>query len=88
MIRNELFNDQDKIRKTHLNTFETGVEANLVDSLRSSGVKLISLVAEGHGEVIGHSLFNPVTKEADTTLKGLAPMAVGQVLVHVCATQD
>lgn len=75
-IRFEQPGDIEKIRNVHLEAFETGTEANLVDSLRNTGVELISLVAEENAEVIGRILFSPVTMDGDTKIMGLAPMAV------------
>ncbi|MGA1790191.1 MAG: GNAT family N-acetyltransferase [bacterium] len=75
-IRFEQHGDMEKIRNVHLQAFETETEANLVDSLRNTGIELISLVAEENGEVIGHILFSPVTIDGDIKITGLAPMAV------------
>ncbi|MBE9503502.1 MAG: N-acetyltransferase [Proteobacteria bacterium] len=75
-IRFEQPGDIEKIRKVHLKAFEANTEANLVESLRNSGVELISLLAEENGEVIGHILFSPVTMDGDIKIMGLAPMAV------------
>jgi putative acetyltransferase len=75
-IRSEQPGDIENIRNVHLKAFETDIEANLVDSLRKTGVELISLVAEENEEVIGHILFSPVTMDEDTKIMGLAPMAV------------
>ena len=77
-IRFEQPDDIEKIRKVHLEAFETDTEANLVDALRNTDVKLISLLAEEDSEVIGHILFSPVALDGDNKIKvmGLAPMAV------------
>ena len=76
MIRFEQPDDKKKIRNVHLEAFETDAEAKLVDALRSSGIDLISLVAEENKAVIGHILFSPVTIAGHTGIMGLAPMAV------------
>ena len=75
-VRFEQPGDIEKIRNVHLEAFETEAEANLVDSLRNSGIELISLVAEENKKVIGHILFSPVTIDEDINIMGLAPMAV------------
>ena len=75
-IRFEQPGDIEKIRNVHLAAFETDTEANLVNSIRNTGVELISLVAEENGEVIGHILFSPATMDGYTRIMGLAPMAV------------
>jgi putative acetyltransferase len=75
-VRFEEPGDEERIRKVHLQAFEGEPEANLVDSLRNSGIELISLVAEANGDVVGHILFSPVTIDGDIRLMGLAPMAV------------
>ena len=41
-VRFEQPDDIENIRRIHLEAFETDVEASLVDSLRDSGVELIS----------------------------------------------
>ena len=78
-IREELPSDIKKIWKLNSEAFETEVEANLVDALRSSGCTYISLVAEIDGNVVGHILFTPINltqNENNLKLLGLAPMAV------------
>ncbi len=75
-IRVEKPEDRNKVRAVNLAAFETDAEANLVDSLRGSGIQLISLVAEEHGDIIGHILFSPVTTDGNAKIMGLAPMAV------------
>ena len=78
-IREEQSSDIEKIYKVNTEAFETKAEANLVNALRNSGCKFISLVAEIESEVVGHILFTPVElTENKNNLKimGLAPMAV------------
>jgi putative acetyltransferase len=78
IIHLEQPDDINKIRKVNLVAFETDTEARLVDTLRNTGIELISLVAEENNEVIGHILFSPVTINNESRIKiiGLAPMAV------------
>lgn len=78
-IREEQPADVDKIWKVNSEAFETDVEANLVNALRSSGCVYISLVAETDGEIIGHIFFTPVKlteNKNNLNIIGLAPMAV------------
>ena len=78
-IRLEKDTDIQSIWKLNSQAFPTDTEANLVNSLRDSGVPIISIVAEEEGEIVGHILFSPVNvKEQKYELKlmGLAPMAV------------
>lgn len=54
-------------------------EANLVESLREDGCLILSLVAEAHGQLIGHVAFSALPLESESgTIVGaaLAPMAV------------
>jgi putative acetyltransferase len=54
-------------------------EANLVDSLRSEGVILASVVAELEKRIVGHMLFSRMSIETDggsISAAALAPMAV------------
>jgi len=75
-VRFERPGDIEKIKGVNLQAFETGTEADLVDTLRNTDLELISLVAEENGEVIGHILFSPVTLAGDLRIMGLGPMAV------------
>jgi putative acetyltransferase len=85
MVRSERAGDEEGIRSIHRRAFETGAEANLVDSLRECGEQLISLVAEEDGELVGHILFSPISIEGTerevpmagpASMVGLAPVAV------------
>lgn len=79
IIRKELPEDVSQVRNINFSAFDTKAEANLVDVLRSSGISIISLVAEKEGELIGHILFSPVILECGSeniSVAGLAPMAV------------
>jgi putative acetyltransferase len=78
-IRPETKEDIVKIWKLNASAFDTEAEANLVDNLRESGARLISLVAEINKKAVGHILFSPVMlsgKGTDVKIAGLAPMAV------------
>lgn len=74
-LRPEDAADREAIRTVHTKSFPTADEANLVDALRAAGHLTISLVAEEHGEVVGHVAFSPVTV-GDVEGIGLAPVAV------------
>ena len=91
-IRSETNKDHAAVRAVNEAAFETSAEANLVEALRAK-VKLISLVADADGEVVGHILFSPVSlnERSHLGLMGLGPMAVapshqlegiGSALVH------
>lgn len=78
-IRPETKDDIRKIWRVNASAFDTEAEANLVDSLRKSGIPLISLVAEANDKLIGHILFSPVSlsgTKANVKMAGLAPMSV------------
>lgn len=78
LIRAEKENDRDAVYTVNASAFETPSEANLVDILREQARPVISLVAEDHGEVVGHVMFSPVSlpEYPDLKVMGLAPMAV------------
>lgn len=79
IIREEQAEDIERIRCINSEAFDTEAEAKLVDTLRQSGIPLISLVAEKDGELVGHILFTPVSiddNKAMPSIAGLAPMAV------------
>ena len=83
LIRTERPEDGPTIDAVHRAAFETEAEAMLVRSLRHSDRRLISLVAERQGHVVGHILFSPVTIEGQpgiTSGLGLAPVAVQPVV--------
>ena len=76
-IRPERPGDADRVRAVNLAAFEGAEEADIVDRLRRAAGRLLSLVAEVDGEIVGHILFSEVTVgEAAARGMGLAPMAV------------
>jgi putative acetyltransferase len=77
-IRTEKATDRDAVYAVNVAAFPTPAEAGLVDALREQARSLISLVAEDHGNIVGHIMFSPVSLSAAPGLKimGLAPMAV------------
>ncbi len=77
LIREEKPEDIAGIRSVVSAAFARMAEADIVDILRQRAQPFISLVAEHEGQIVGHILFTPVSLSgADTTLMGLAPMAV------------
>jgi putative acetyltransferase len=75
LIRRETSPDAEPIRRVEEHAFGRGEEAALVHALRAHGGLTLSLVAEEHGQVVGHVAFSKVTIEARTGV-GLAPLAV------------
>ena len=79
LVRRERPEDVEAVRRVNERAFGRPDEARLVDSLRSAGKVVLSLVAVEDGQVVGHILFSPVTIESEGhTLPGvgLAPMSV------------
>ena len=71
--------DIPAIRTVNEQAFGQRDEADIVDRLRSSCDELLSLVAHGNGQVVGHILFSPVTiAHYKGMLKGagLGPLSV------------
>ena len=76
-IRNEEPTDRDTVRHLNLTAFDNGLEAALVDKLRTSCKGYLAFVAVEDGTVVGHILFTPVTVDGSNVVgMGLAPMAV------------
>ncbi|RCS25161.1 N-acetyltransferase [Phyllobacterium salinisoli] len=74
IIRDEKPADIAAIRRVVEAAFQQPAEADLVDRLRADGDSVLSLVAEGEGEIIGHVLFSPMS--APFPALGLAPVSV------------
>ena len=77
-VRSETDADRAAIRAVNEAAFESSLEADIVDALRSKRIELVSLVAERDGGVLGHILFSPVSldKHGELKLMALGPMAV------------
>ena len=73
LIRAEKDCDRESVRAVNLSALETPPEANLVDALRQQVQPIISLVAEENGEVVGHTMFSPVSLSGHPNLKALSP---------------
>ncbi len=96
LIREEIPEDIEAIRKINEEAFGQPAEANIVDRLRETCEDLLSLVAVEGEEVVGHILFSPALIEGEGAAfevagMGLAPMAVlperqgqgiGSLLIH------
>src|SRR6266498_4270007 len=77
-IQNEEPTNIDQVRAILQAAFPTDAESKLVDSLRTNGKAIISLVAIGEEEVLCHVLFSPITTSPQSPARGigLAPVAV------------
>ena len=78
-IRKEQPGDIDEIWAVNTEAFGSEAEANLVNTLRKTGIPYISLVCEIKRILVGHILFTPVELIGDTSglrITGLGPMAV------------
>jgi len=78
-IREEMTSDIPGIRRLNEEAFGQPAEPNIVDGLRSSCDRLLSMVAVEDGRVVGHILFSPVILESGGRERkgvGLGPMAV------------
>ena len=79
LIRPERPEDTAAIRQVNEQAFGRSDEANLVDTLRTRGKAVLSLVCVEGDRIVGHIFFSPVTIESDDRIVaavGLAPMAV------------
>ena len=78
-IRFERPEDIDEVRLLNTKAFGQPIEGRIVDKLRKSCKRILSLVAISNNEIIGHIMFSPVTIESQEGViegMGLAPMAV------------
>ena len=79
LVREETAYDVPSIRHLNKEAFGQPLEANIVDKLRVSCDRLVSLVAVRDDRIVGHILFSPVVLESesgDRNGMGLGPMAV------------
>jgi len=82
LIRNETQADEDSIRNITKVAFEgkwysDNTEFLLIDKLRRAGKLSVSLVAELHGEIVGHVAFSSVTiDDKDIGWYGVGPISV------------
>lgn len=78
-IRPETKQDKESIYKINCEAFGTDIEAKIVDALRDSGQLKLSMVAEDHGNIIGHIAYSPMTfpdARIAVNAVALAPMSV------------
>lgn len=78
-IRKEKIGDQTDISLLHQRAFGQDAEAKLVERLRLSGVKKISLVAIFEQKIIGHILLTEARINCDNQIisgMGLAPLGI------------
>ena len=71
IIRSETEADIDAVRKVNRLAFGQAAEAALVDALRKSAERFISLVAVDDNLVVGHIFFTPVSLDVPASQKGL-----------------
>ena len=78
LIRAEDERDYDDVRAVNTAAFDTPLEANLVEALRSRARPIVSLIAIDGSDLVGHVMFSPVSLSGHPylNLMGLAPMAV------------
>lgn len=74
-IREELTTDIPAIRDVNQQAFAQDQEGRIVDTLRSNGAALLSLVAVANGEVVGHIMYSPASV-GQVMGAALGPMAV------------
>lgn len=83
-VRKETTDDHDAIRMLTVDAFANSEfghngEAELIDAIRDTSAKQLSLVACSDRDIVGHILFTPVTirtSQHDVHGMGLAPMSV------------
>ena len=79
LIREEKPTDYNAVKSVNDKAFKQPVEGNIIEKLRYSDSRLLSLVAEMNNTVVGHIFFSSVTIDEHpyiTDGMGLAPMAV------------
>jgi putative acetyltransferase len=78
VVRPEQLADAPAIRAVNEAAFGSSAEADIVDALRNRQDRLVSLVAESEGRVLGHILFSSVSLSGNdrVSLMGLGPMSV------------
>ncbi|GAB2935067.1 GNAT family N-acetyltransferase [Rheinheimera gaetbuli] len=81
-VRAETKTDFAAVAELTLTAFNNTTEAQLIACLRQQCSNCISLVAERHGQIVGHVMFSPATLDnaPGVKLMALAPMAVRKVI--------
>ncbi len=78
-IREEKNSDFDSIKYVNDQAFNQPHEGNVIEKVRNTDSKILSLVAEMDNKIVGHIFFSSVEIEGHSEIKngmGLAPMAV------------
>jgi putative acetyltransferase len=78
-IREENKNDYDAIKNVNDKAFHQPQEGNIIDKIRNTNTKMLSLVAEIDNKIVGHIFFSSTEIEGYPEIKdgmGLAPMSV------------
>lgn len=76
-LREEAQEDFAAVEQLVTAAFDQPGEARLVAALRKANAATLSLVAEDHGEILGHVLYSPVTVDGlAVPVLGLAPISV------------
>lgn len=83
-VRPETEADVDAVNRLTQTAFNGSAEVQLINTLRHYPDDCISLVAEQHGQIVGHILFSAARLDSasELPLMALAPMAVSDVLQH------
>ncbi len=79
IVRRERPEDISSVRIINKQVFGKPVEVDIVDKLRQTCLKVLSLVAEHEGRIVGHIIFSPAqVKRGKRVIKGmgLVPMTV------------
>lgn len=79
VVREETASDIPAIRRLNEEPLGQPTEADIIDRLRASCDRLLSLVAVLDKRIVGHILFSPVVLESEGRLRngmGLGPIAV------------
>jgi putative acetyltransferase len=84
IVRPETPADYSAIASLTQTAFNSTAEVTLINTIRQQYPQHIALVAEQHGNIVGHILFSPVSLASvpEAKLMALAPMAVSNVLQH------
>jgi putative acetyltransferase len=76
VVREERSADAPAIREVNKRAFGQDQEGKIVDTLRSNGAALLSLVATLDDRVVGHIMYSPISVDSNTVGAALGPMAV------------
>ena len=68
--------DHAAIRTVVAAAFGRPAEADIVEAVRAEGAALVELVADKHGEIVGHVLFSRMRADPHLFVAALGPLAV------------